>query len=249
MSQVEQEQLIGRGTADLARKIAESKLGVTVPANTMAAWVSLSRTIRAADDFIDNEPSEEARNGIYSKAVNYLSGDTEELEVNNNRVVEEMGYLRLHLSSVSNEQRATFLRNLRTLLRITEQIKKTEKPADLAKLTMLEGQVTARLFTSFLPEEFSQAKGYENYIIYFTRLARGVNAFDSLVDFSTDYSEGKIRVKPSLVNVTIFTANTLANTVFIATHTSPSLIRSIGTGARTVARDRMGKSSIHFAKG
>lgn len=248
MSQIEQEQLIGQGTADLTRRIAESKLGVTIPESTMVSWISLSRAIRVADDFIDSEQSDEVREGVYARAVGYLSGESEELGISNERLVVEMGDLRSHLGSISDEQRAVFIRNLRILLRISEKIKRTEKPADLAKLTMLEGQVTARLFISFLPKGFPEIAGYDAYVSYFTRLLRGINAFDSLVDFSADYNEGKIKVRPTLGNRAAFAANTLGNSVFIATHTSPSLVRSFGSGAKIVVGDRTGNGPIHFVK-
>ncbi len=240
------EQNIGYGTAASFRKVTECELGTTVPDSTFNAWISLSRTMRIADDTIDSESDEQVRKAIYDSAINMLSDHTSALSVDGDRLATEMRSLRSHLATLSEDQRASFIGSLKNLLRITEMLKMIDDPAKLARYTMLEGQVTSRLYTSFLPECYARLDGYGKYLKYTTRLSRAVNALDTLVDFPRDYAEGNTRVMPTPGNVAVFAAQTVRNTVFVATHTGRELLTSFVNGAVVVARDRSGNSPIHF---
>ncbi|KKR77051.1 MAG: hypothetical protein UU21_C0001G0105 [Candidatus Levybacteria bacterium GW2011_GWA2_40_8] len=242
----EQLSRIGHPTADIVRRITENKLEVSVSEGTVQAWITLSRSIRAADDLIDREASIEARQAIYDKGINYLAGDNDDLGIDDEILVREMTALKAHLGLLPIEQKESFIKDLRKLLRIGEMLRKAEDPANLARITMLEGQTTARLYSNFLPLEFFKLDGYRDYVKYFTRLGRAANAFDSIVDFSTDYKQGKTMVKPTPRNMALFAKSTLASVAFIVTHTRPGFLKTGVDAAIGVAKDRKGNSSMHF---
>lgn len=238
---------IGVGTAEHVRTFTKSALGAEVPISTMETWVSLGRTIRIADDIIDNQPDALARQSIYEGALGFLNGKFEQLPIQNIILSQEMSSLKSHLNTVTGSQRIAFLRNLKSLLKITERVKNTDDPTTLAKLVMLEGQLTARLFISFLPKDFYALDEYREYLYYFTRLSRGINTFDSIVDFKSDYEQGKTKVKPTVRNITIFTATAIPNALHVIAKTRPGLLKSFGRGAMTITKDRNGESPIHFS--
>ncbi|MEK9178649.1 MAG: hypothetical protein AAB801_02605, partial [Patescibacteria group bacterium] len=145
-----QERPLGYRTTEIFRAFAENKLNRPIPEKVLESWLTLTRVWRLADDLIDNEADETRRLEIYGKGVNYLAGETRELGIDDSLLTAEMAVLKTHLNGLSKNQRSLFLRNLKTILRVTEKIKKTEDPITLARLSMLEGQLTTYLYMSFL---------------------------------------------------------------------------------------------------
>lgn len=244
MSQTEQ--LIGRRTTDIVRKVAENKLRISVPDSTVAAWFSLARTIRIADDLVDGEPNEELRRRLYGRAISYLSENSAELGIENTTLQTEMAGLKSNLDSIPSEQRAIFIRNLRLLLRVTEMIRRSSNPSLLARLTSLEGQITARLYISLLPQEFSQLRGYKDYVRYFSRLSRTVNALDTIIDLPMDYLEGRTSIPPTIRNRLSLAASAVPDALYVISRTGPSMIKMFGLGSSAIIGDKNGDSRIHF---
>lgn len=230
------------------QKTAERKLGVALPDSTITAWTCLSKTMRLTDDFIDSpQTSEEDRINIYEQAVSYLLGDREELSIDDVPLVHEARLLKEHLNSVSEGQRAAFVRNLRRLFRMTEAIREEDNPKIRAKMVMHGGDISARLFTSFLPEEFLKLAKYRDFLRFTTRLTRVVTGSDAVIDLPADYEHGLALVRPTIRNRAVIAANTLPTLMYVATHMDYGLLGTILKVGLEVAKDRKGQNnSIHL---
>jgi hypothetical protein len=235
----------GQSTAEVVKHVAEKKLKTNIPEKTFAAWVCLSRTIRLADDLIDGETNEVSRKEIYSHAVEYLLGENKELSIGSSIFMQEMSSLKTYLGLIPVGRKEAFARSLGHLLEVTESIKQTDNAKELAKMTMLEGQIAARMFTYFLPEDLFELDNYKNYFKYFKTLFRGANVFDSIIDLSADYDQGKVKVEPTLKNRAVMLANSFKTGVSAVTHSNPGLLKFFKDGAIAVAKDKEGTSCTH----
>ncbi len=239
------EKLVGQGTVRLLKNVAEQKLKAPLPEGIVPVWLNLTRAIRIADDHVDAEVDPVKRKATYQTAVEYLSGNTEFDWGGNQALATEMEKLKVNLGEISPDQKNGFLRNLERLLRLTEKIKSEQDPISLGRLTQAEGMVTARLFSYFLPEETKQLPTYPEYSRYFMRLTGSINAFDTLVDFHRDYSQGAIQIKPTVGNIGRFTLTSVPSTLYVVSHTPPLLARSLFHGVKAIVKDVKGSSSIH----
>lgn len=240
------EKLVGQGTVGLLRNVAEQKLKAPLPEGIVPVWLNLARAIRSADDYVDTQPDPAKRKATYQTALEYLAGDTGFDWEGNQVLATEMEKLRENLGEIPRDQKDGFLRNLGRLLSLTEKIKSEPDPRNLGRLTQAEGMVTARLFSYFLPEETRQLPTYPEYSRYFMRLTGSINAFDTLVDFRRDFSQGAIQIKPTMGNIGRFTLTSIPSALYVISHTPPPLARSLFHGAKAIVKDVKGTSSIHF---
>lgn len=174
-----------------------------VPEQTVQNWKVLMSAMRTVDDRIDSTADKAERDSLTEKIYCFLEGAPADFS-NDPELENSMQQVRGLLLDLPEEQKKSFLRSLSIILNVTERLKSEEKPKEAVELTMLEGQVTARLFFPFLPEEFRQSENYQKLVQAVTRLGRAANSFDTFTDLPSDYKNQETKIKPSIMNRVLF---------------------------------------------
>lgn len=220
--------------APFFKDVTRSRLGVEPSHEVISAWSNLSRAVRMADGMLDNTQDKTIRDQISKDGYSYLAGSNLELSFGEEAYKAEMGELKDFLGSVTPAKKDNFLRSLSNLLKVSESLRFVEDPAELAKLTKLEGQITARLFTSLLLENSSEAP---EYVRFLTRIGRVGNLFDTMVDFNDDYKRGQTRIKPSLGGYAVMAVYALEDAKYVIRNSrSRSIGRLVGGVYHTIAQ-------------
>ena len=215
--------------APFFKALTEKQLGVDVPEEVLSAWTNLSLTLRAADHLIDRARDVDLRKKIIDQGLSFLLGGVDEIS-GDEEYTSSMSALRSNLTGLPEGRRGNFFRNLRKLLSVTEEIKTTSSPDNLALLTRLEGQITARLFLNLLPAEYEEIPNYQNCLKIATRLGRAGNAFDTFIDLPGDYRNGELSVAPTLRNRLVLLRESAPDSAFALVNIGPNMIRRIGDG-------------------
>jgi len=232
-----EKQTIGYETIPIfVGKVTEAKLGKSVPKETMDSWRILARSMRIVDSFIDRpEQTPQTRSIVYEEVSKYLSNETEALPSYGNMMISELAKLKVRLALLSDRKRELFLRDGRKIFRATELRKNASDPKTLAKITMLESQISMRMFLDFLPESLSKLDGYEEYVKFSTRSARAASMLDAGIDFNADFAQGQIQVFPSLANKLTFVSTALPTAGYVLREVGPRIfIDLIREGKRTI---------------
>ncbi len=192
--------------------LVEAAHGLAVPEQTKQQWKVLMSAIRIVDDRIDHSRTIAEREALTARIKASLQGQV--VDFSDDLDLHQAMYDVAQLSAEIGGERAHFLHTLLSLiLRVTEDIKIESDPDKLIRLTLVEGQITGKLFLPFLPPEFKDTKEYQKLVYTLSRFGRGANTFDTFVDMQTDYKNGALQVKPTILNRVLFLGAALVNGV------------------------------------
>lgn len=206
--------------------LVESVHGLAVPEKTQNQWRRLMSAVRIVDDRIDHIANTSERTALVSKLRASLQGEPVEFP-DDPPLAQAMKEVDL-LSREIGEERTHFLNAIFSLiLTITEEIRHEEDPHNVVKLTMLEGQLTAKLYLPFLPPEFKNGEAYRKLVRTLSIFGRTANAIDTLIDLPDDYRNDAVSIKPTIANRVLFLGAALANgaTTVIRTGLPPELTK------------------------
>lgn len=209
-----------------------------IPEKTIQDWKVLLSSIRIVDDKLDHIVGVEERLKFTHKIIAFLK--KEGADFSNDRELEKAMLNVESLSINLNESQKEFFYNLLfSILEITEKAKVEENSKNFINLRRLEGQITAKLFLPFLPEEFKQSKEYPKLIHALTRLARAGNSFDSLIDLPTDHKNKQVQISPSILNRILFIGAILSDSLSILKDTklSQNIIKELLLSVKNVAKN------------
>jgi len=196
---LEQSKVRYERAADTIAELAEEITSIPIPEEVLSKWKTLLSAIRIIDDRIDHTADDATRLALTEGIRTYLkSGEVD--FTNDTELATAVSNVYALTRSMNEDQQAFFNTLISSILRTTENIRTEETAAQMARLTMLEGQLTAELFLPFLPSEFVQSEQYPKLVKAFTRLGRAANAFDTFVDLKADYAGQQTRVLPTLRN-------------------------------------------------
>ena len=218
--------------------IAEEISEVPVPEETIEDWRTLMRLLYKTDHALDSIASPDEKNEKIKVFKDALHGTPKGKDVFVEETLEEIDTL---TKNFSEEEKRFFLRLLSMLLTTTEEVSKSMDAHTAAKYTLLEGQITSRLFLPFLSREFRESDQYEKFVSLIATLGRIGNGLDTLVDLPTDYQNGQIQTKPTLYNRAIFLGTVLTQTKSLLQDRALSkdlLKRLFLKTARAVVEDR-----------
>jgi hypothetical protein len=162
-------------------------------------WKILGGAMRFADDAIDNVANSYLRRQIAGEAVAFLrEPEKESLLIDNSGLQQFLPVLKQRIHGLPEDRRGYFFRNLNVLLKVTERIRNARNVGELSKLTRLEGQLTGKLYLSFLPTDF-----HTSYVIQgVTRFGRIANNIDTAADLGRDFNNGEVTIEPTMRNRT-----------------------------------------------
>ena len=199
--------------------IIKENSNLSVPEKTIQEWKVLSFSTRIIDNKLDSIVDPAERLKFTQEIINFLKG--KEVDFSNEENINKamLGVKNLIVNSKEN-QGESFINSLSNILKITEKIKTEKNPRTMVKLTRLEGQIAARLYLSFLPQEFRLSEKYRQLVHAFTRLGRAANSLDSFIDLPGDYHNKEVQVPPTILNRTLFLGAVLSDGL--------SIIKDIG---------------------
>lgn len=206
--------------------LVESVHGLAVPEKTQNQWRRLMSAVRIVDDRIDHIPNTEERMALVAKLRSSLKGEPVEFP-DDPSLAQAMQEVEL-LSGEIGAERTHFLNAIFSLiLTITEEIRHEEDPHNVVKLTMLEGQLTAKLYLPFLPPEFKNGEDYKKLVRTLSIFGRTANVIDTLIDLPDDYKNDAVTIKPTIANRVLFLGAALTNgaTTVLRTGLPPELTK------------------------
>jgi len=213
--------------ADAVATLVQEAHGLTVPEETTRQWRTLMSAIRIVDDRIDHTQNSEKRRILVETIKASLQG--EKVDFSDDPALAHAMQQVEELASAIGEEKKHFLNTMFSLiLRVTEEIRLEPDPQELVRLTMLEGQMTIKLFLPFLPKEFKNGEPYKKLVYTLSRFGRGANSFDTFVDLPSDYANNAVMVKPTVVNRLLFLSAALTNGV--------KTVRNTGIPAELVSK-------------
>lgn len=218
--------------AQTIKIIAEEVLSLELPEKTLIDWKKLFSIIRIIDDRFDHINDQDKRADFVEKIkksmteVNVDFGEDEELS-------QKINELRELISQLDDGNRAMFERVASMIFKVTEKIKNEKYINKAVEETMLEGQITSKLFLPFLPREFKESEKYSQLIKMLGRLGRVANSIDTGVDLPFDYENKQVVVEPSFMNRLKFIAGVISSSRELVQNTplSLNLIRELFKGA------------------
>lgn len=190
--------------------LVESVHGLPVPEKTQNQWRRLMSAVRIVDDRIDHSADTQERLALVGKLRASLKGDPVDFpgDPQLTQAMQEIG----KLSEEIGDERTHFLNALFSLiLTTTEEIRAEKDPHNLVRLTMLEGQLTAKLYLPFLPQEFKHGEDYKKLVRTLSIFGRTANTVDTLVDLPDDYKNDAVSIKPTAANRALFLGAALAS--------------------------------------
>lgn len=218
--------------------IAEEISEVPVPEETIEDWRTLMGLLYRTDQVLDSIASPDEKSDKIKLFKEALHGASKGQDMFVDETLEELDVL---TKDFSEEDRRFFLRLIAMLLTTTEEVSKSMDAHTAAKYTLLEGQITSRLYLPFLSREFRESDQYETFVSLLAKLGRVGNGLDTLVDLPTDYQNGQIQTRPTLYNRAIFLGAVLTQTKSLLQDRQLSkdlLKRLFFKTARAVVQDR-----------
>ena len=189
-------------SVDFLAKLAASEFGVELGAVTVSNWRQALRTIYEVDNIFDaDDPNikqlamEELRfifDGAAQPAGKALS---DEARTESFRLKDQ----------ISDEQAHNFVTKGLQVISIGQTMRGVESPRELARLTMLEGQMTTTMLLHLVSPEDRAQPGYNDFIRFMRVGSRSGNVLDSILDLKTDHHAGITPIEPSLSNRLLMT--------------------------------------------
>lgn len=222
--------------------ITEQITAIHLPAEIKEKWKNLLVSMRVVDNRIDNINDENKRTEFVSNLNLFLDGGEvdfsydDDLKISLNRV-------RDLLNGLPDDRKRFTISSLKRILKITEEIKNEKNVSEFTDMTRLEGQMTAKIFLQFLPEEFIESGEYHKLMQAFTRLGRAGNSFDTLVDLRGDYNDGQTLVKPTPLNRLLILGAVITDGLSFLNKVSlsPELLRGLLKTSKKTIRNKLNK--------
>lgn len=208
---------IGETFAMIVREI----LNLSVPEKTLEEWRVLSFSTRIIDNTLDNITDPTERLGFSKKIISFLRGNMADFSTDEDLEKAILDVKNLYASLEENKGEF-FIDSLSRILKITEKIKIEENPRKIVTLTRIEGQIAARFYLSFLPQEFKLSDKYRQLVHALTRLGRAANSFDSFIDLPDDFENKQVQIKPTILNRTLFLGAALSDGLSLLKDTGSS---------------------------
>jgi hypothetical protein len=224
--------------AKTIRAVFESQSQRPVSDTTYEAWQVLGETVHVFDTRLDSLSDPVARKELLSSTLNFYDESTDSLDREGEEVREYLAHLKTKVDSLPEQQRASFRQSIGIIFDITEQLKTTTDLKEYARLRKLEGQVTSKLYTAFLPADFKAAETYPQLHRFFTRIGRVGNILDSVIDIPADFKSGEVKIMPSLANRFKLIGNSFGDVAYVVRHSSSDLRRKMIKSVRRVYKDR-----------
>jgi len=222
------------GTAKIMKEIS----ALSVPKSSVESWKKLMSLLYRVDDYIDHMANTEERQRFLAEAKSFLRSEDFSSEKNGDvlKIESELDKLTKNLTQAEKD---FFLRSLNLLLRITEEIKIEKDPKRVVKLTLLEGQISSRLFLPFLTEDFRESNEYHKLVRSFALVGRMANSFDTMVDLSEDHKNNQLSIEPTYMNRVLFFGSVVtAGASFVReAGVSKKLIQGFFKGTKKVIGD------------
>ena len=184
--------------------------GLSVPEETVRKWKTLLSAMRIVDDRIDHTADANERNVLVGKIKSSLNGEIVDFP-NDAELAHAMLNVGILSADMGEERKEFFHTLLSLILKVTEEIKNEHDTKTAVHLTMLEGQVTGKLFLPFLPEEFKRSDRYQKLVHVLSRFGRTANAFDTFVDLPSDYEHKGSPIEPTVFNRVLFLGAALSS--------------------------------------
>ena len=183
-----------QGGAMILGHITERINQQPVPDSVVNSWRTILSALRLADNQIDSILNPQKRVQEANLAIQSL-GNSDPYVTSDEDLNYHFGELKNLLNQLPQEQKQSFLKYLKRLIKVGEKVKEADNPEDYLRYTKLEGQVTARLFLCVLPPQLIKDK--ETYYRIMTRFARIDNTLDNIRDFEDDRNNGEIAISSS----------------------------------------------------
>lgn len=201
---------MGKVLAVIIAKISS----LSVPEKTISEWEAFSSSTRIIDNKLDSlaDPTERLR--FTQKIIRFLKEDMADFSTDENadeNIERAMLIVKNLTASLEENKRKAFINYLSSILKITEKIKTEKNPRRIVGLIRIEGQIAARLYLCFLPEEFKMSGKFRQLTHAITRLGRVANSLDSFFDLPDDYKKKEIQVPPTFLNRTLFLGAALSD--------------------------------------
>lgn len=215
---------------------------LSVPEKTIEDWKTLCSSVSVIDERLDNITDPELRLEFTNKIISFLENDVicSFNDRNTEKAILDIKNLSLGLTE---DQRKFFLSSMFRILKVTEEIKIETNPKKFVNLTRLEGQISARAFLPFLPEEFRKSSNYPKLVRVLTRLGRSVNSFDTFIDLPMDYYNKQTRVKPNYLNRFLFLSAILSDSAAVLKDAgfSKDLVKQLFWSIKNNSEDKFSK--------
>lgn len=181
------------------REVTEGVTREAVPKETVGSWITTFAVMFLADERIDNLASSKERKEFINDSISFLEGNSENFHAESDLLNRSMRQLREDLEALPSDRKDYFIKNLKELCTITEQIRNTEDSEEYSSLIRREGQATSRLLLSFLPEGYvgDDAGKLESVIV---SLGSAGNSIDTFFDLGRDYTNGETKIRPTSKN-------------------------------------------------
>lgn len=202
---IPEEKYVGEGKSGAGaafRRVLENFVG-PVPDDVADDARVVLKAIRTADALLDATQDDTKRRSNTDNALSHLSGTADQLSSDDPSLQDAMAALRERISQLPEEQQSLAITSYASILRVTEKLRTVTDPTEFARLTMLEGQMSARPFLDLIPDEIKQRPGYNGeagFARWLTRMGRFANAVDTAVDLKSDVEDGQVSVRPTLRN-------------------------------------------------
>lgn len=203
-------------------KVTESVTHTPLDSRIINAWETTLAVLCLADHKIDTEQSFSKRKLFIDKSIAFLAGEVQDFD-DDSRLKDYMYKLKEELNQVGNDRKKYFIRNLKLLCGVTEKLKRETNSSRFSALTRLEGQITSKLFLTFLPDEYRGSSSYRELCILFGRIGRSSNVFDTILDMSDDYENGETKIQPSIFNRAALLGSTLGDSWYVLKKINPTL--------------------------
>ena len=219
--------------------IVENVADMPIPEKTLEDWKSLCASMQIVDHRIDSTQDGAERNRLIQDIKTDLAGEGRDFS-HDESFAEAMDGVRALRDSLENDQKAAFVRSLSMLLDVLQKMKNEKDPHEVLKLTLLEGQMSARPFLPLLPKEFRDSPDYQQLTRALTRLGRVANTFDTFVDLPTDHKNEQVQIRPTPINRLMFLGAAISQTPGFLKRSgmSPELVEKLFTVTKKTVQNR-----------
>ncbi len=193
--------------------------GASVPEETMQTWDSIAKSIKIADDvldlggkdeysataadslgFLSNDPDSNPQDPILKEALTRVRGELDKLrERDKQDKLDELGESDA-LNEPPEDRGEVFINDLSRLVAVDRKLRATKDRKDFTQLSLLKGQITARLFIDTLPLSIRTRPDYNELHRQIRLTGRGGSLFDMFLDHPIDYKLGLVSLKPTIKN-------------------------------------------------
>ena len=220
-------------------RLADSEFGSQFSEKTISNWGQALRVIFEVDNIFDGRDDEAKARAIIALRSFFGSGGNSASVQEGDLTPETLQEATKLRAMISDKQAQNFVNTGLQVISVSQSMRSVGSPRELARLTMLEGQMTATMLVHLIEPEDREQPGCNDFIRFLRVASRAANVVDSIADLKTDYSEGVSVVKPTLPNRLIMLWECLpAVKRSVDTLGALAVVRKMPQAAWQVIRDR-----------